>query len=130
MKHINEDLLYKYALQLLDYKKEVDIREHLDNCDYCKNEFDNIEKRMNLIGSVDFKIDDSYSPAPQKTFIYSTWIKSAAVLMIGFLLGYSASNIVRNDRVAVVGQTVIPQTTINDTTQFVECPTVDIYSLN
>ena len=74
MKHINEDLLYKYALQLLDYKKEVDIREHLDNCDYCKNEFDNIEKRMNLIGSVDLKIEGSYSPAPQKTFIYSTWL--------------------------------------------------------
>ena len=126
MEHIDKDKLYKYSLQLLDDSENEVLKAHLDNCEICSEKKDRIAQEINMIGSFDPDLE-MQMPILKKKFKRMDWIKSAAVLLIGFFFGYSVSISFHKDPVLIVGQQLKPISNISDTTLFTICPNVDIY---
>ena len=130
MKHIDEDRLLKFTLELLDKVDSEIVSEHLKECKTCSQKYEKIMNEVDLIGSFNPDIESNIIPIPRKNSTYSIWLTRAAVLLIGFLLGYSTSNMIQHKPVRIVAQTFIPKNSQIDSSKFIECPNVDIYSEN
>jgi len=130
MKHIDDDTLYKYTLELFDKTDSKRVCEHLRKCEICKNKLQKIEDEIELISSYNPNVELKMPSLPAKNSIGLVWLKRAAVLIVGIFIGYSSSNLLQKDQILVVGQTFIPQNSLIDSTQFVDCPTIDIYMQN
>jgi len=130
MNHFDEDKLLKYALGLLVDNESFAIVEHLKKCKICSNKYDSIKEKMSLIGSYNPQLNDNYIPMPNVKKNFSVWLKSAAILLIGFLIGYSTSNITKQDQVIIVEQNFIPQNHLANSDEFITCTNIDIYEYN
>lgn len=129
MCHFDKDTLYKYALDLLDDSDSKFIREHLKECELCEQKYNEIKDELDVISSYNPELKIDIPQLPKQGNSGRIWLKRAAVLFIGFLLGYSTSTLMQPDKVEIVGQSFIPRVSYLDSTQFIECQNVDIYNL-
>ena len=51
MNHLDEDILLKSALKLLDNQNEELVNQHLSECSECSSLFKNIESQTQIIGN-------------------------------------------------------------------------------
>ena len=127
MIHLDEDLLLKYALELLDDKEESTIREHLTKCDQCKKSHESITNHIELIGSIEPDIKPEIIPLPKKKLkIPEQFIRAAAILIIGFFIGYLTANLAHPVKVNVVKQNLITKTIMYPIESFRMCEQVDL----
>ena len=127
MIHLDEDLLLKYALELLDDKEESTIREHLTKCDQCKKSHESIKSHIELIGSIEPDVKPEIIPLPKKKLkIQVQWIRAAAILIIGFFIGYLTANFAHPVKVNVVKQNLITKTIMYPIESFRMCEQVDL----
>jgi len=127
MNHFDEDTILKFVLEVLDDDELKKVRDHLIDCEICNTKFNDIKKQNELIGSYNPDVENKFMPIYKKKNNYSVWIKRAAVLLMGFLLGYSASVILYPNQVVVVEQYLISKSPQAISTNFTECPNIDIY---
>lgn len=126
MNHLEEDILYKFVLDILDSTESEQIREHSSNCKLCHTKITEINKRIELLGSYNPEIELKRSA--KKSDLKYKWIiaKAAAVTLIGLTIGYYVVDYSVKEKIVVVGQSFIPQNSIKDSVKYVDCPNIDI----
>ena len=127
MKHIEEDTILKFLLELLDDEEYKIVNDHITECEICNTILNELKKQNELIASYNPEVQNSYIPVFKKKKHYSIWLKRAAVLLIGFLLGYSTSLLLQPEKVMVVEQYLITKSPQVVSSGFIECPSIDIY---
>jgi hypothetical protein len=127
MKHFDEDTILKFSLEILDDEEAQKVRNHLSECEICTAVFDDLENQNKLIASYNPKLKNLYVPISKKQNTYSVWFKRAAILLIGFLLGYYTSTILQPEQITVVEQNLVSKSPQNTSTNFTVCPFIDIY---
>ena len=127
MIHFNEDLLMKYALELLDHKEENKIHEHITTCDECMKRYESIKGDIELIRGIEPAVKPEIFPLPGKKLKFAgQWIKAAAILIIGFFIGFLTANFTHPVRVNVVKQNLITKTILYPIESFSTCEKVDL----
>lgn len=108
MKHYDEDYLLKGSLDLLDEAETREFEIHLERCDECRGELDRIRCDNKVIASVQpiFVKPEYVYPLAMK-FSFKSLSKIAALLLMGFIVGYSSSILSRPCPVTVHPQQLI-----------------------
>ena len=127
MNHFDDEVILKYSLEILGADESQQVREHLKECEICSSIFNDIERQNNLIASYNPEIESMVIPINKTQHRYKMWLKRAAVLIIGFLLGYAASILFQPERVVIVEQLFISKSPQVTPANFSACPQIDIY---
>ncbi len=92
MKHPDEDILLKNHLDLLDEGERSVLMTHLDSCALCRERSRTIRREIDVIGSIDpeLVVPEIELPAAKRE-PWSVGIRVAAILLIGFFVGYGYS---------------------------------------
>lgn len=129
MKHIDEDTLLKKSLGILEDGEESALDEHLSVCADCTERLEQIRRDMELIGSLDPKIQRAHIPLPRKqTPRIHAWFKVAALLILGFAGGYGVSQLSDGRVVSIVSYRVHPLPSYQEIPGFTQCESVDLAS--
>jgi len=107
--HIDEDLLLKYKLELLEVNDAKRIENHISECKTCLEKSIEVKNQPNVIGGIKLNEENEFYLLDGKKSITTEWIKRAAIILIGFFLGYLTSQLIRPNHVVVVEQNLIPQ---------------------
>ena len=127
MNHIDEDVLMKMALQLLEESEEATLREHLSSCEDCKARLARIQQDMELIGSLEPRIEKPLIPLPKsRGFRIPAWFKVAALLVIGFVSGYGVSQLSDGQVVCIFPYHVRSSPPKRTYPSFTPCESVDM----
>ena len=128
MKHIEIDEIYKYKLGLFESERETEIRNHINNCELCREKLDSIENEINILSSFNPPLVKAHNPLKiEKSNLI--WLKRAAVILIGMLITYSAiDNFVYSKQIVVTGQKFIPQNSSIDSLELFNSHNVDLYT--
>ncbi len=131
MNHPSDDLLLKAELELLDEPGARELAEHLAQCEPCRARMEKIQNDTRLLGEV--RASGTVPPLPKpraQTGIMYTLLKAAALLIVGFLAGFTASRYSCPPPVTVVQSYLTASTPADTITQFAVCDPVDIPGLN
>jgi hypothetical protein len=128
MNHIDENLLYKFALELLDSGENMKLRKHIDNCVECRGKLLEIKDQIAVISDFDPHITPFDNPLIKKSSSSLTWLKRAAVIIIGILISYAAVDIFNTETIVVSGQKFTPKNSSMDSLELVESQNVDLYT--
>ncbi len=103
MIHISEDQLLEYALEACDENERLKIEEHIESCERCSEALNRIRQDIDLIGSIRPTKSPMAQPVPasQRGSFVSSLLRVAAILAIGFVIGYSTSSITRPDSIDI-----------------------------
>lgn len=102
MNHIDEDLLMKMALEILDEGEEAALQEHLVACSDCRLRLERIKQDMETIASLEPRVERPVIPLPKARGLrIPVWLRAAALLFVGFVIGYGAS-LFSEDRVVCI----------------------------
>ena len=127
MSHPNEDQLLKLVLELLDADETRQIEEHLAECEPCRQRLEELQGQTEMIGSIEPEIDRAYYPLPVIKRVRSvTLLKATALILIGFLAGYGASQFSQSEPVNVVPQRIQVTSDEGSVTDFTICESVDL----
>ena len=127
MNHIDDDNLLKQALQLTDEEEEKRLNDHILQCEKCHTRFDQIKHQIDIIGSVEPEIDIPVYPLPRaKRMSFSTWMRAAALLLLGFMMGYSVSQLSEPTDVNVIPQRLKIVSQSVSIAEFTSCEPVDL----
>jgi len=127
MKHYDEDILLKLGLELLTKEEEKNIREHLSECEQCRETFSIIKGDINLIESFEPDVEPEIIPLPEKENNKTRQLfKVAAILVVGFFVGFLTSDLSNPEKVIVVKQSIIKRTVMDSTGSFKTCEQVDL----
>ncbi len=127
MSHPNEDQLLKLVLALLNADETRQIEEHLTECEPCRQRLEELQVQTEMIGSIEPEIDREFYPLPViKRFRSVTLFKAAALILIGFLAGYGASQFSQSEPVNVVPQRIQVTSDEGSVTDFTVCESVDL----
>ena len=84
MKHIEIDEIYKYKLGLFESERETEIRNHINNCELCREKLDSIENEINILSSFNPPLVKAHNPLKiEKSNLI--WLKRAAVILILYI---------------------------------------------
>ncbi|MGB6122404.1 MAG: hypothetical protein WBG80_10875, partial [Bacteroidota bacterium] len=107
-RHISQDTLLKFALDTLQAPAKVKVQTHLDGCSLCRKQLGEIQLAMRTIEGVRVDLPLEVPPLPMARPRLMFWMRAAAILFVGFLLGFVASESLRSPNVTVVQQQIIP----------------------
>ena len=127
MNHINDDLILKYALETLDEKEVNFIENHFTDCDECRESLNEIQNEIDLICSFNPEMGETTFSIPKEKAKLNNWVKWVALLLIGFIAGYSTSSIIPKSRTTIVEQKLITHTPEISEIQFISCANVDLW---
>jgi len=103
MNHSTEDQLIGYALQTLSEEELVKVRAHLSECPTCAERLDRVKSEMDLLGSLSVETPVVEIPLPKRSRSpFPALLRAAALLLIGYAIGYGTSFYTRSDCVNVV----------------------------
>jgi hypothetical protein len=131
MKHLDEDILMKLALDLLDEGEKEILAEHLVGCESCRDRLDSLRVETDMIGSLEPDIPTPFIGMPAQ--ISETWlslIKIAALLLVGFAAGYGFSQISAPEDLTVVPYYQVVSTPLQTIDQFAVCESVNLGNRN
>ncbi|MFB0515912.1 MAG: hypothetical protein ACETWG_04830 [Candidatus Neomarinimicrobiota bacterium] len=119
MNHLDNDLLLKYVLQLLDDRDATHVRTHLDACPECSTRLAELEADTRLLGALEPRIEPSFPPlAASKPASVPAVLKLAAAFVCGCLLGFFVSEWRNPGSVQIVEQHLVPQSPPAQISQF------------
>jgi hypothetical protein len=103
MIHPSDDKLLELALELFDDAETRSLQEHVSLCAECRARFERIRSNTDLLGSI--SPVSNAPPMPlwraRRPVLYPL-LKAAALLVVGFLGGLAAADLVRKPEVNVV----------------------------
>lgn len=103
MNHLDEDNLLRRVLELLEEDELTEQDRHLTGCSHCQARLDRMKQETELIGSIEPGFDKPVIPLPKSRKIpFSRLVKIAALLIIGFVAGYSVSSYRRSTIITVI----------------------------
>jgi hypothetical protein len=124
--HENEDTLLELALGLLDADSEKRVRAHMQTCAACLDMFNKIIDSFRLIKDVEPTISTRISTLPSLRRNRYSWLRVAAMLAVGFGLGFVASESLRSPSITTVRQQIIPKPPEMPEVRFVVCDDIDL----
>jgi hypothetical protein len=125
-RHISEDTLLELALGLSDARSERSVRKHLEECLKCRALLKDVEQTVNRIKDVTPVVAADLPVLPSLRHGRHAWLRVAAMLAIGFGLGFLASESLHSPSVVVVRQQLVSKPPELSTTGFVACDEVDL----
>ena len=127
MSHIDDDLLMKVALKLLEEEEESVLHEHLSECSDCSTRLNMIRQDIELISSLEPGVDSSLIPLPRTRGLRTTAsLRVAALLFVGFVIGHSVSLLSEDRVVCIVPQRVYASRPLQEFPSFTHCESLDM----
>lgn len=124
--HASEDTLLELALGLLNAESEREVRTHLQGCPACIVLLSDVERTLRQIKNVTPKATAGIPPLQTCKQNRSSWFRVAAMLAVGFGLGFVASESLRSPLITTVRQQVVPQPQALPEAGFVACDEGDL----
>lgn len=103
MNHLSEDDLLRHALEAYEREDESQIAlVHLETCAECRARLADIERDIGVVAGVrpQRRVLQLPSPRPSRMSVYS-FLRAAALVILGVALGYGLSNRNRPESVQV-----------------------------
>jgi predicted anti-sigma-YlaC factor YlaD len=125
-RHVSEDTLLKLVLGLLHARSESRVHNHLKECAACRDLMEDVGRTVGQLREVDPEVTAELPALPSAGHYRSTWMRIAAMLAVGFGLGFLASESLRPPSVSVVRQQIIPKAPEPPPLGFVACDQVDL----
>lgn len=125
-RHIGQDTLLKFALETLEAPAKTRVQTHLEGCSRCRKELGEIQGTMQTIEGVEVELPLEIPPLPAARPRSMFWMRAAAILLVGFLLGFAASESRRSPTVAVVQQQILTRSPEVQPAEFINCEEVDL----
>jgi len=130
MNHLNEELLLKYALQMLEADAAGEVKAHLEACPQCAKILSGLQNDLSEFSNIKADIESWNIPIPRcrsKGAVLAIW-KLAAVFILGLLTGYALSNWTQPVKPLVTAQKLKPHPAALPG-EMVFCETVDVCNL-
>jgi hypothetical protein len=125
MTHPDGDTLLKFLLQTLEEPENESVREHLRACDRCTEEERKLEGELRRLSRIELPVETVTPPRlPRRSLV--PLLKIAAVLAVGFLLGYATAQIATPVRPVPVQQRLIPSRLAVPSSGYVPAQEVDV----
>ncbi|MBU8922985.1 MAG: hypothetical protein KOO63_14300 [Bacteroidales bacterium] len=127
MSHIDDDLLMKMALKLLEEGEESVLHEHLSECSDCSVRLNLIRRDIELISSLEPRVERPMIPLPRARGLRTTaWLRVAALFLVGFVIGYGVSLLSEDRVVCIVPSRVYAPQPLQAYPSFTSCESVDL----
>ena len=127
MTHPDADTLLKFALKTLDESDSSSVSAHLSVCEKCRVLQQKILGELARLEEVEIHTDVPAPPGlPRRLRLPLAVSRWAAVLAIGFLLGYMTAQLSDPVRPVVVQQRLIPTRAEVSSSGFVSCQAIDV----
>ena len=126
IRHVNQDTVLKLALGLLEPPAEERVMDHLRRCTRCLGLREEAERTIRLIQDITPDVTARLPLHPSRRPIRDSWLRVAAMLALGFALGFLASESLRSPAVTVVRQQIVPAPPVTAADGFVACDVVDV----
>ena len=127
-RHVDEDTVLKLALGLLDLQEDRNVRDHLEGCPKCRTLQEDVDRTLRDIKDVAPQVTAEIPVLPSTKDRF-TWARIAAMLAIGFGLGFVTSESLRPQSITVVRQKLVPTAPKWPADGFVACDDIDLMSL-
>jgi len=129
MNHLEDDKLLELALELLENDEAVKLKEHISECHDCREKFEAVKKRMDIIGGFDPVIEEPSHTFPnRRRSATKVWLRAAAILIVGFAAGYFTARYSQPECVNVVGQLLAVNTPADTLSGFVSLERLEALS--
>lgn len=127
MIHPDGDTLLKFVLQTLDESENAAVREHVSACEQCREQEWKLEGEVKRLASIDFRVDMVAPPRlPRRSRLFSTVLRSAAVLAVGFVVGYATAELSNPVHPIPLQQRLIPAEIAVPHSGYIPCQEVDM----
>jgi len=126
IQHVSEDTLIELTLGLLTAQSESSVRDHLEECPMCRDLSEDVERTLHHIKDVTPKVNADIPVLPSLRHDRYTWLRVAAMLAVGFGMGFLASESLRSPSITVVRQQIISRAPELPAAGFVTCEGVDL----
>jgi len=127
MKHLEEDMLLKLVLGVLEEREERELQAHLALCQECQVKREKMVKDTEIIGSMKLDTGSLKIPMPKPTRIsFMPLLRAAALLLIGFMVGFGSSNLSHREAVNVIPQRLQVASPTGNVVQYSSCEPVDL----
>jgi anti-sigma factor RsiW len=130
MKHPDTDALLQAILETLQEPERTSVQQHVSGCPECAAQMKELESQVQTITRVAFPSVEIVPPRlPVRHAAGKSILKAAAVLVLGFLMGYATAHLAEREPRSIVGQrlqpTTIPvSTTRNTPSEAIDCATL------
>ena len=125
-RHVSEDGLTKLALGLLSIQADQRVRRHLEGCSPCRVLLGDIERTLRQMQDVSPQVSADIPVLPFAKHSRYRWLRVAAMLAVGFGLGFLASESLRSPSPSVVRQQFVPRPPAQPAAGFVFCDEIDL----
>ncbi len=125
-RHVSEDTLLKLALGLLGAQADRRVRHHLEGCHTCRGLLEDVDQTLRHIKDVTPEVTAEMPLLPSLSHNRYKWLRVAAILAVGFGLGFFASESVRSPSMNVVRQQMVPRPPEWPAVGFVACDEIDL----
>jgi hypothetical protein len=127
MTHPDEDTLLKSVLGILEESEERQVQQHLAECPECQTRLEKLRKDTEIIGSLELETMAPEIPFPKPVRInFMPVIKVAALLLIGFIVGFGSSNLSHREAVNVIPQRLQVNPPMEKAIQYSACEPIDL----
>jgi hypothetical protein len=125
--HWDDDVLLKSVLGLAEARQEGQLQDHLRDCSTCRLKYERLKAEIEIIGSFNPPIGVAAPSLPKAVRIpFKSLLKIAALLTVGFLTGYVASELTQPVAVNVSEQYIQTRTVPASPAAFTTCDQDDI----
>jgi hypothetical protein len=127
MKHPDDDTLLKSVLGIMDEQEKAALESHISQCEDCRERIDGIKKSTDIIGGLvlDTGVSDIRLPADHRV-AFKSLLKAAALILIGFAIGYGTSILAHRESVNVIPQQLQASPLKGTAVQYSSCEPVDL----
>jgi anti-sigma factor RsiW len=127
MKHPDEDTMLKSVLGILEEPEERQLQEHVKECPECQARLEKLLNDTKIIGSLELDIISPTIPLPKPMRInWMPLLRAAALLLIGFMVGFGSSNLSHREAVNVIPQRLQVASPAGGAVQYSSCEPVDL----
>jgi len=130
MIHPDTDTLLKHVLQTLEESDEPIVREHLAACDQCRELQQNMQREVQRLGRINMPIEIPAPPRlPRRLRVPTAVLRLAAVLSVGFLMGYATAQLSQPVSSVPVQQRLIPSRVAVPSSGYIPCQAVNLKTI-
>ena len=125
--HPSQDSLLKHALGTLEGDEGRRVSRHLGVCAACRRKVAQLEGEIAVLAGVRPELEIAPPPLPRKAApVVTSWLRVAAMLAVGFLMGLFAGRLLQERPVEVVQQYLVPQPPSLPADMPVSCEPIDL----
>ena len=127
MTHPDSDTLLRFVLRTLDDSENEAVVQHLSLCEQCREEERKVEWEVRRLSSIDIPLEMVIPPVlPRRSRVLVAASRLAAVLAVGFVLGYATAELSNPIPSIPVQQRLIPSQIAVPSSGYVPAQEVDV----